>query len=69
MIAAFEIARLFRRGVRLSWTRHTTPKHFSTFWQFLDAIVSEETPFRTLEIAHLLLSRFGGDCRPGLSSK
>jgi len=69
MIAAFEIARLFRRAVRLSWTRHTASKHFSTFWQFLDAIVPEETPSRTLAFAHLLLSRFGGDFRPGLFSK
>jgi hypothetical protein len=27
-----------------SWTHHKTPKRFSTFWQFLDAIVPEETP-------------------------
>ena len=45
---AFEITRLFRRDLThfecSSWTHHRTPKHFSTFWQFLDAIVPEETP-------------------------
>jgi hypothetical protein len=48
MMAAFEITRLFRRDLThfecSSWTHHKTPKHFSTFWQFLDAIVPEETP-------------------------
>jgi len=48
MMAAFEITRLFRRYLThfecSSWTRRSPPKHFSTFWQFLDAIVPEETP-------------------------
>jgi len=48
MMAAFEITRLFRRYLThfecSSWTRRSTPKHISTFWQFLDAIVPEETP-------------------------
>jgi hypothetical protein len=48
MMAALEITRLFRRDLtqfeRSSWTHRKTPKHFSTFWQFLDAIVPEETP-------------------------
>jgi hypothetical protein len=42
------ITRVFRRDLThfecSSWTHHRTPKHFSTFCQFLDAIVPEETP-------------------------
>jgi hypothetical protein len=56
MIAAFEIARLFRRDLPPSRAAlMDTPqdaKHFSTFWQFLDAIVSEELPSRTLAFVH-----------------
>ena len=57
MSAAFEIAHLFRRDLthfEYGSHGHTTRRrsHFSTFLQFFDAIIPEETPRRTLAFVH-----------------